>query len=373
MFEEYGTHQPEADKLDVWFGPDVFSTESFLRARWLFLRCLGGVFFSAFYSLYFQIHGLIGPNGILPASSYLDLVHRLTGWRCYALVPTLLWINSGELALDLVVWLGLAASVAIMLNLWPRLSILIALLLFLSFVSAAQQFSGYQSDGMLLEAAFLSLFFAPPGLRPGLGAAHPPSRASLFMLRWEWFRIYFESGLVKLLSGETQWRDLSAMDRYYENGPLPSWIGWYVQHWPHGFHAVTCAATLIVELFVVWLVFLPKSSRRIAFLITTPLQIGIILTANYAFLNYLVLILGFLLLDDRVFERVRLRAPVRPKPEDLPPAGEPRVRYPRAAAAGVLITVFFATISSFVVPNVPVLNIPATVLAPFRIANSFGL
>jgi len=72
---------------------------------------------------------------------------------------------------------------------------------------------------MLLEAGFLALFFAPPGLRPGLGYDHPPSRASLFLLQWEWFRIYFESGLVKLLSGDTEWRHLTAMDEYYQNGP----------------------------------------------------------------------------------------------------------------------------------------------------------
>ena len=78
------------------------------------------------------------------------------------------------------------------------------------------------------------------------------------MLRWEWFRIYFESGLVKILSGEQQWRNLTAMDKYYENGPLPTWIGWYVQHWPHAFHAATAAFTLIVELLVAWLVFFPK-------------------------------------------------------------------------------------------------------------------
>src|SRR3989442_7539208 len=47
---------------------------------------------------------------------------------------------------------------------------------------------------------------------------------SLFMLRWLWFRIYFESGVVKLASGEPQWRHLTAMDHYYENGPLPNWI-----------------------------------------------------------------------------------------------------------------------------------------------------
>ena len=70
------------------------------------------------------------------------------------------------------------------------------------------------------------------------------------MLQWEWFRIYFESGLVKILSGEEQWRNLTAMDKYYENGPLPSWIGWYVQQWPHSFHAFSAGLTLIVELFV---------------------------------------------------------------------------------------------------------------------------
>ena len=47
--------------------------------------------------------------------------------------------------------------------------LLVCFVCFLSFVSAAQDFSGYQSDGMLLEAGFISLFFAPPGLWPGLG------------------------------------------------------------------------------------------------------------------------------------------------------------------------------------------------------------
>ena len=32
------------------------------------------------------------------------------------------------------------------------------------------------------------------------------------MLRWEWFRIYFESGLVKLMSGDVHWRNFTAMD-----------------------------------------------------------------------------------------------------------------------------------------------------------------
>src|SRR5499427_8313914 len=157
---------------------------------------------------------------------------------------------------------------------------------------------------MLLEAGFISWFFAPPGFRPGLGAAHPPSRASLFLLQWLWFRIYFQSGAVKLLSGDREWRNFTAMDEYYQNGPLPTWVGWYVQHLPHWFHAATVFATLALELGLVWMLFLPRRFRIACFFIVTPWQIGVILTANYAFLNYLVLALGVLLLDDEFIRRI---------------------------------------------------------------------
>ena len=208
----------------------------------------------------------------------------------------------------LVCWIGLLASVLLSFNLWPRGMLVICFACFVSFVSTAQDFSSYQSDGMLLEAGFISLFFAPPGLWPGLARAHPPSRASLFLLRWEWFRIYFESGVVKLASGDQSWRRLTAMDDYYQNGPLPSWIGWYVQQFPHWFHAGTVLFTFAAELVLCWLVFLPRRFRIVAFCILTPFQIGIILTANYAFLNYIVLSLGFLLLDDRIVEAFFPRA-----------------------------------------------------------------
>ena len=203
-----------------------------------------------------------------------------------------------------VCWIGLVASVLLFFNLWPRGMLVVCFVCFLSFVAAAGDFSGYQSDGMLLEAGFIAWFFAPPGFRPGWGETHPPSRASLFLLQWEWFRIYFESGVVKLASGDPQWRNWTAMDQYYQNGPLPTWIGYYVQHLPHWFHASTVFVTFAVELGIVWMMFLPRRWRLVCFFVTTALQIGIILTANYAFLNYLVLSLGILLVDDRFLVRV---------------------------------------------------------------------
>src|SRR5712692_5221464 len=292
-------------------GPGPSGGGGHLWPRWLFLRALGLVFFSAFYSLIFQIRGLIGSDGILPAGEYLRLVAQHVGAGRFWYAPTLLWLGSGPLALRVLCWVGLIASLLLVMNLWPRATLLVCFLAFLSFVSAAQDFSEYQSDGMLLAAGFLALFFAPPGLRPGLGESHPPSRASLFSLQWLWFQIYFESGVVKLASGEPQWRHLTAMDHYYENGPLPDWIGWYAQQLPHGFHTGVALLTLVVELGLVWMLFLPRRWRIVCFALVTPFQIGIILSANLTFLNYFVLALGFLLLDDRFYHEVFRRLGVK--------------------------------------------------------------
>jgi len=347
----------------------VAATPGYLWPRWLFLRALGLIFLSAFYSFAFQIHGLIGERGILPAGEYLALVHReLPGIRQFWYAPTLLWVNAGDTALTLLVAAGLVCSLLLVGNIAPKLTVALCTLLFLSCIAALQDFSSYQSDGMLLEAGFLSIFFAPRGVRPKLGATHPPSAFSLFMLRWEWFRIYFESGIVKLASGDPHWRDLTAMDEYYQNGPLPTWIGWYVQHLPHWYHAGTVIFTLLVELLIVWAVFLPRPLRLTCAAIVTALQVGIIATANYAFLNYLVLVLGVLLLDDRLLARWL------PTPAEVSAA--PTVRHPIAqwAERGVLGYLFCATIIAFFVQGTfSSWTRPFRPVDPFRIANAYGL
>jgi hypothetical protein len=273
--------------------------------------------------------------------------------------------------------------------------LVICFVCFLSFIAAAGDFSSYQSDGMLLEAGVISLFFAPPGFRPGLRAAHPPSRASLFLLQWEWFRIYFESGVVKLASGDPQWRHFTAMDEYYQNGPLPTWIGWYAQHLPHWFHVGTAFTTLAVELVLVWMFFLPRRFRIIFFWIATSLQIGIILTANYTFLNYLVLVLGVLLLDDRYLDRFVpsqwKKAFVAEREKSLPPSDSestsekhPEPTFTRRhfaamklAISSVMLTwIFYVTTAELLLilfRRLPLPTRPIVVLEPFRIANQYGL
>src|SRR5258706_14825350 len=389
---------PRPASILRWLFDPAHGDRNRLIPRWLFLRALGLLYFSAFYSLLFQIRGLIGPKGILPATEYLRAVTNSIGFARFWYAPTLLWFSSGNHMLMAICWAGLLASVLLTINIFPRGMLLICFICFLSFVSAASDFSGYQSDGMLLEAGFISLFLAPPGFRPRLAPSNPPVRASIFLLLWEWFRIYFESGIAKLASGDLQWRHFTAMDEYYQNGPLPTWIGWYVQHLPHWFHAATAFAPLALELALVWMLFLPRRFRIICFFIVTPWQIGIILTANYTFLNYLVLALGIFLLDDRFlapfiarFVPQSWRAQLSPSTQTVAEShAQPETPVPNwqqtwarhlaavklALTAVMFILLFYSSavlLLMMIWRDPPFPYAPVAALQPFRVADRYGL
>ena len=135
---------------------------------------------------------------------------------------------------------------------------------------------------------------------------------------------------------------------------------------------------------------LPRRFRIVLFCIVTPWQIGIILTSNYAFLNYLVLVLGVLLLDDRTLAFLlprQLRSPSLPprqrRPEALAVGRRPQHLSRRAFAAVrlpsralCLTWVFYAMTAQLIwmlVPDVPLPSSPVSALEPFRIAERYGL
>ena len=142
------------------------------------------------------------------------------------------------------------------------------------------------------------------------------------------------------------------------------------------------------------MMFLPRRFRIVLFAIVTPLQIGIILTGNYAFLNYLVLVLGFLLLDDkflRAFTLRRLRA-ARPTSLRVRPArmtnGYRTARLACLRRAGRMALAwlvfsgfclswnFYATTAQLMRmlrARRPLPMAPIVALEPSRIAESYGL
>ena len=187
------------------------------------------------------------------------------------------------------------------------------------------------------------------------------------------------------------------MDEYYQNGPLPTWIGWYMQHLPHWFHASTTFATLALELVLVWMLFLPRRWRIACFLIVTPWELVVILTANYTFLNYLVLSLGILLLDDRFLRQFLPQGWKKFFPEEAATNtnkdDEPKTSSPsepktphlglshqlstlKTSAAALLLTwVFYATTAQllWMFWPLPFPTEPVALLEPFRVANRYGL
>jgi len=185
------------------------------------------------------------------------------------------------------------------------------------------------------------------------------------------------------MGGDPQWRNFTALDEYYQNGPLPTWIGWYMQHLPPWFHAATAMGTLLLELGLVWMMFLPRRLHILCFLIITPWQIGIILSANYTFLNYLVLALGILLLDDRFvlpwlprFMKRSYLTTKEAKPLSVPaPEDKWRTRLRaqgsalKIAVTAVMLTwIFYATLAQMVwmVKPWPRWTTPVSALEPFR-------
>ena len=109
-----------------------------LWPRWIWLRALGCISLSVFHSLAFQIAGLNGPKGILPAGEYLEAVQRAYGARAIWFSPTLFWLGSSDFALTAVTLAGAAAAVLLVLNLAPRISLAVG------FVCA-------EPDGIQLE------------------------------------------------------------------------------------------------------------------------------------------------------------------------------------------------------------------------------
>jgi lipase maturation factor 1 len=128
----------------------------------------------------------------------------------------------------------------------------------------------------------------------------------------------FESGCVKLMSGDATWRNLSALRVHYETQPLPTWIGWYAHQLPPGAQTFCAFVMFAIELAVPIFIFSGRRLRLVAAGIFTVFQALIMLTGNYTFFNWLTILLCVPLLDDKALSFFRKRA--APDLEPHPPA-----------------------------------------------------
>jgi hypothetical protein len=271
---------------------DVQNDHRYRLVSSLFVRVLGLIYLIAFASLSTQVEGLAGSNGILPIA--VELQRQASGDAIgdFIRLPTLFWLNASDPVLLGATIAGCIVSLLIVLQLRLRTSLALAFALYLSLYNACQPFLHFQWDGLLLEAGFLALWLTPD------------SRIMVWLFRWLLFRLRFESGVSKLVSGDSAWPDLTALYTYFEVQPLPGPFAWYFHHMPDWLLRTGAGATLFVEILVPLMMFLPRPWRFAAAWVTILWQVLIILTSNHNWFNLLTIALCLFLFDDRALRRV---------------------------------------------------------------------
>jgi hypothetical protein len=324
-------HSGEDETAAPWGG-------TYSIGRRLFLRALGLVYLIAFLSLWVQIEGLVGSDGILPIADYLDRIRENTGVDRYWRLPTLLWLADGDTALHLLSGAGVLLSLALIGGLAPRAVLFGLWACYLSLVYAGQTFLGFQWDSLLLETGFCALFVAPPGWRPrSPSALAPPSRAGLWLLWLLLFKLMFLSGVVKPLSMDETWWKLTALDYHYWTQPIPNGISWYAHRLPGWFQKFSTLVTYAIEIGLPFLIFAGRVGRRLVALGTVFLMLMISWTGNFGFFNLLTIVLCIPLVDDAIYPR-RLVSTPAPRPA-------PTVRRRIVRAMAVVCVVLLVAVS----------------------------
>lgn len=338
-----------------------FRPAEFYLTSWVFLRLLGLIYCAAFLSLYVQITGLIGTDGILPLANYLDAARNTLGNTAYYRLPMIFWLDCSNGFLQFVCLAGAVTSLFVVFNFLSRMSLLIMYLLYLSLVYGGQQFMSFQWDMLLLEAGFLALFL------------YRGSHITVWLYRWLVFRFMFLGGMVKILSHDPTWRNLTALHFHFETQPLPSPLAWYAHHLPDPLLNSAVAATLIIEIFIPFLIFTPRRLRFFAAWCIIIFQSCIILTGNYNFFNLLTITLCLFLFDDAALRKT-LPAAVS---KIITARQKPTIKKP----AAVFLSLFAALVcySSgeqllLVLKQDPGRQPSALTrwLAPFQIVNNYG-
>lgn len=263
------------------FEPDRYEIVS-----WIFLRCIGIIYLAAFTSLGVQITGLSGSQGIIPLTVFLEKAISVLGPSAYFRIPTIFWFNSSDVFLQLACLAGIFFSLAIILNFFLRTSLVLSYIFYLSLYYAGQTFLTFQWDLLLLECGFLAMFL--------------PTRSILiiWLYRWLAFRFMFLGGVVKIISRDPTWDNLTALQYHFETQPLPTPLAWYFHNFSESVLISMTALTLFIELIIPFLVFLPRKIRFIAGHLFIAFQVFIILTGNYNFFNLLAIAFCLFLFDD---------------------------------------------------------------------------
>uniref|UniRef100_A0A4W5JPN2 Lipase maturation factor n=1 Tax=Hucho hucho TaxID=62062 RepID=A0A4W5JPN2_9TELE len=242
--------------------------------RHMFLWSMAIIYMFAFASLYVQIPGLYGNEGVLP----VRLVEpRVDGSRPLLeqihAHPSLLWLVprlgldlDAQQAMELLCLVGalLALGAALLEPLRDSLVFFCLWALYLSLCQVGQDFLRFQWDSLLLEAGFLTVLVAPLNLLRWRSAFRQHDAVTFWLARWLLFRLTFGSGVAKLASHCPSWWGLTAVNHMFEAQGIPLPWSWFIQQLPDWYLKLGTVSLLVTEIALPLLYFAPIRSLRLA-------------------------------------------------------------------------------------------------------------
>jgi len=280
------------DKNDYWL------------TRYIIMRFLGFVYLFAFLSLSFQVIPLIGEQGLLPADNYLDSVGNNFDSKldAFSKLPTIFWVYISDNALLFFAFVGVILSLIVLFGYANSIIMFVLWILYMSFVHIGQLWYGFGWEIQLLETGFLAIFFVPFWDYRPFPKTAPPTLI-IWLFRWLTFRIYLGSGLIKIRGSEC-WRKLTCLFSHYQTQPIPNPISPWLHFMPNWFHKIGVLWNHFIELIVPFFVFWPRKLRIISGILMFTFQAFLIISGNLSFLNWVTIIPGLALFDDRFLRKI---------------------------------------------------------------------
>ncbi len=260
-------------------------------ARQVLQRGIAALYFVAFLSSLNQFPALLGERGLLPVPDFLARAGRLRR-------PTLFRWHYSDRLFRMVCGAGLAVSALLVAGLpqtgppWlPMLAFLALWWLYMSIVNVGQTFYGFGWEMLLLEAGFIVAFL-------GSDQTSPP-RTILILLAWLVFRLEFGAGMIKIRGGK-EWRDLTALYYHHETQPMPGPLSRQAHLLPRPFHRLEVLGNHFAQLVVPFFLFAPQPLASAAAGIIIFTQLWLVATGNFAWLNWMAIVLAFAAVSDPV-------------------------------------------------------------------------
>jgi Lipase maturation factor len=323
-------------------------------ARFLIERGLAAIYLIGFVVALDQFPALAGEHGFEPAPEVLARAR-------FRDAPTIFhWVRFTDARLRALAVIGIAVSFTLLVGLPQAAPLPVGMLawfvLWVGYQSISNIGGTFYSFGwetLLLEAGFLAIFLGNDAVAPPL--------IVLFAYRWVGFRVEFGAGLIKL-RGDPCWRDLTCMEFHHETQPMPNPLSWFFYHLPRPLHRIEAVGNFVAQLVLPWGLFLPQPFASIAAILMVGTQLYLVVSGNYAWLNWVTIVVMTAALADPVLRAVL--------PISTPAYGPTPVWFDGVVIAlGLLVVV----LSYFPVRNL--LSRHQAMNAsfdPFRLVNTYG-